>query len=198
MRIAGKFFVGVAAVAGLAMATAASAQTATGTIGVTGNVTTMCAVVTGGSGNAFSGTIALGQLNAANGTILSTLSGSTSGAAAGSQSFRINCNGADASIDMSASRLSTTGATIAGFSKNIDYSTDLVANLASGSSKTFTYTTAAALPSDTIGTLGGRLANAAGNITVKIYALTPENGLTSQLEAGNYGSTITVSITPST
>jgi hypothetical protein len=194
-----RLLVGTAAVAaGLDLAGAASAQSATGSVGVTGAVTTKCAVITGGAGTSFTGTIGLGQLNAANGTIATTFSNSTVTAAAGALTFQINCNGSDAAVDLRATRLSTSGTAVAGYSNNIDYSAALTASLAAGSTKTFTYTTAPTLPADTTGTLGGRLANGTGNITVSIYGLAPENGLTSLLAAGNYASTITVSVTPST
>ena len=154
MRILKHLLAGAAVVAGLSLATAALAVpivggggAVTGSLIVTGTVTTKCAVITGGSGSTFSGTIGLGTLNGANGTILlSTLNTSTVTAAAGSQAFQVNCNGSDATIDLKASRLSTSGSAPTGYSANIDYSAALIAGPgASGSTKTFTYTTASSL-----------------------------------------------------
>lgn len=177
----------------------AHAQSATGTIGVTGTVTLNCVVVTGGSGSAFSGTIALGELDdPTTGYLLGSLSGaSPSGAEI--KSFQVNCNGGHASIDLKATRLSNaSGTALAGYSRNIDYTTDLILTKSDSSTQSFSYTTAPALPADTTGTLGGRMANAAGNVVVQIHNLSAENGATSILEAGSFSSTITVAISPIT
>ena len=193
-----RLLISAAAVAALGFAAPAFAQTATGTINVTGTVTTQCSVVVGGSGNSFAGTISLGTLNAADGTLSALLSGSTSGAAAGSQAFQISCNGSDASVSLNASELSTgTGTAPTGYSRNINYTAEFDGSLAAGGIKAVTYNTTG-LPGPTTSTLGGRLANAPGNVVVKVYGLSAENGATSLLEAGSYASTINVSITPIT
>ena len=189
--------ISAAAIAAFGFAAPAFAQSATGTIAVTGSVNTQCAVITGGSGSSFTGTIALNELDGSDGTLLNTLSGSTAGAAAGSQTFQISCNGSDATVALSASTLSTgTGTAPTGYSRNINYTTEFDGALAAGGTKSVTYTTGAASPSSS--TLGGRLANAPGNVVVKVYGLSAENGATSLLEAGSYTSSISVSITPIT
>lgn len=196
------FALTAAAALGLsAFAGSASAQAVTGSVNVTGSVTASCYVGSVGSptGSTFSGTIPLGELDdTTTGELKSGLSGSTSGTPAGSASFNVVCNGGNANVTLSATQLSTgSGTAPTGYSRNINYSTDLVAALTPSGSKTLTYSTVG-LPAATADTLGGRLANTANDITVKVYNLAAENGASSILEAGSYSSTISVSITPTT
>ena len=193
-----RLLISAAAIAALGLAAPAFAQTATGTITVTGNVTNQCAVVTGGSGTSFSGTIALNELDGSDGTLLSSLNNSSTTSAAGTQTFQISCNGADASISLSAGPLSTgSGTAPSGYSRNINYTAEFDGALAAGGVKSVTYNTTGT-PAATTSTLGGRLANAPANVSIKVYGLNAENGSTSLLEAGSYSSTISVSITPTT
>jgi hypothetical protein len=196
------FAIATAAVLGAAaFAGSASAQAVNGTVDVTGNVTAACYVGTPSTTQAssFSDTMALGEIdNTANGTLLSTLASATPVAAA-IKTFTVTCNGSDATVTLSATRFSTgSGTAPAGYSRNIDYTAELDAALVAGGPKVLTYATAAVLPGATSSTLGARLANTAGDITVKAYSFHAENGALSVLEAGGYGSTITVSITPIT
>lgn len=183
-----------------AFAGAASAQSVSGTVNVTGNVAATCYVGTPGNnaGASFSDTIALSTLNQSDGTLKTTLEGSAPVTGA-TKTFTVTCSGSDATVSLSATRFSTgSGTTPAGYSRNIDYTTELDAALVSGGPKVLTYTTAAALPTATSDTLGARLANTSGDITIKVYSFAAENGASSVLEAGNYASTISVSITPIT
>jgi hypothetical protein len=185
-----------AAVAALGMSTHAFAQSATGTITVTGTVTGSCSVVTGGSGSAFSGTIALGELDdTTTGYLKSALTSATPVTGA-SQNFQINCNSGNPTIDVKATRLSTTGSSSGGYSANIDYTADVTATKAAGGTKLYSYTTAATLPADNNSQLGDRLANAPANIVVAARSFAAENGATSILDAGSWSSTITVVISP--
>ncbi len=168
-----------------AFAGGASAQV-TGTVNVTGSVAAQCYVGLPGSpsGTSFSDTIALGAINQANGT---------------TKTFTVTCTGSDATLALSAGRFSTgSGTAPSGYSRNIDYTAELDAALVAGGPKVLTYTTAAVLPSPTSSTLGARLANTTNDITVKAYSFSAENGVSSILEAGNYASTISISITPIT
>ncbi len=189
------------AVSALALGVAApafAAGTPTGTITITANEPTKCSVITGGTGTTFSGTIALGAINAADGTLLTNLEGNT--APAGQQAtFQIQCNGSDATVTLSSSRFSTSGTAPTGYSTHVDYTTELDAALAVGGPTQFFYTTAAVLPGATSSNLGGRLANnGSNNLTVKVYSFAAENGASSIMAAGNYTSTINISIAPIT
>ncbi|HEY3811684.1 MAG TPA: hypothetical protein VGL66_00540 [Caulobacteraceae bacterium] len=185
-----------AAIAALGMSTHAFAQTATGTITVTGTVTGSCSVVTGGSGNAFGGTIALGELDdTTTGYLQTGLEGATPVSGA-TQSFQINCNSGNPTVALSATRLSTTGSSTGGYSANIDYTADVTAAKAGGGTTLYHYTTAASLPVASSGQLGDRLANTPANIVVDARSFAAENGATSILDAGSWSSTITVVISP--
>jgi adhesin HecA-like repeat protein len=198
----------MAAVVLLAAASPAAADISTGTITnpgsgvlsipVTATVASGCTVITGGSGTSFSDTITFSPLDASDGTLRSDLAASSAVSGA-IKTFQINCSGANATVDLKAGRLINAGGTTeAGYSAKIDFSTDLVITRADATTKTFTYTTQAVLPADTTGSVGQALSNAPGDVVIKVYSLTSENGPTSLLEDGTYNSTITVSITPST
>ncbi|CAN7472137.1 hypothetical protein [Caulobacter sp. LjRoot300] len=185
-----------AALLGLAAAPAAMAQTVTGTVNVTGSVAARCVVITGGSGGSFSGSIPLGELAGTDGTLSTTLAGSTNAAPGGSTQFRVNCNSAAPKVTLSSTRLalSPTATAPTGYANVIDYTAALDASLASGSTQTVSYVTAAALPAATVQALSDSLANAANNLTVKAYALNTASG--ALLMAGNYSSVISITIEP--
>jgi hypothetical protein len=185
-----------AALLGLATTSAAMAQTVTGTVNVTGSVAAKCVVITGGSGGSFSGSIPLGELAGTDGTLSSTLAGSTNASPGGSTQFRVNCNSAAPKVTLSSTRLALTPTATAptGYANVIDYTAALDASLASGSTQTVSYVTAAALPAATVQSLSSSLANTANNLTVKAYALNTASG--ALLMAGNYSSVISITIEP--
>lgn len=185
-----------AALLGLAVAPAVMAQTVTGTVNVTGSVAAKCVVITGGAGGSFSGSIPLGELAGTDGTLSSTLSGSTNAAPAGSTQFRVNCNSVAPKVTISSTRLALTPSASAptGYTGVIDYTAALDASLSSGSTQTVAYVTAAALPAATVQALSSSLANTANNLTVKAYAL--NTGAGDLLMAGNYASVISITIEP--
>jgi hypothetical protein len=185
-----------AALLGLAVAPAVMAQTVTGTVNVTGSVAAKCVVITGGSGSSFSGSIPLGELAGTDGTLATTLSGSTNASPAGSTQFRVNCNSAAPKVTISSTRLSLTPsvAAPAGYTGVIDYTAALDAALSSGSTETVAYVTAAALPAATVQSLSASLANSPNNLTVKAYGL--NTGAGDLLMAGNYASVISITIEP--
>lgn len=185
-----------AALLGLAVAPAVMAQTVTGTVNVTGSVAAKCVVITGGSGSSFSGSIPLGELAGTDGTLATTLSGSTNASPAGSTQFRVNCNSVAPKVTISSTRLALTPTATAptGYANVIDYTAALDASLSSGSTQTVSYVTAAALPAATVQALSSSLANTANNLTVKAYALNTSSG--ALLMAGNYASVISITIEP--
>ena len=185
------------AVASATLAPPAMAQTVSGTVNVTGSVAAKCVVITGGSGGTFSGSIPLGELAQADGTLSTTLSGSTNASPGGSTQFRVNCNTAAPKVTLSSTRLSLTPSAAApsGYTGDIDYTAALDAALSNSTTQTVSYVTAAALPAATVQSLSTSLANSAGNLTVKAYALNTASG--ALLMAGNYQSTISITIEPS-
>jgi hypothetical protein len=171
----------------------------TGTVGVTGTVTTKCVVVSGNtSSGVFGGTITLGELDQSNGTLNTTLSGSSSASPAGNTvQVQINCNSATPKVDLKATRLTDSVAEVGNESSTIDYTAETQLKLAGGGTTLVDYTTAAALPADTVTTLTGPLSNTANDVTVEVFGLTADNGASSVLTAGTYNSTVTVVISPS-
>jgi hypothetical protein len=188
--------VAAATAAASVLAGQTSAQTLNGNVVVTGSVASKCSVVdagTPGAGSDFGGTIALGALDAADGTLKTSLSGSTAGAAVGTTQFRVNCTKTGATVTLDANPLTTAGAATTGYTNSVAYNADLVANLASGGPDTFTNNTANPATS---GTLSGALANAANNLTVKVYGLSTPAGAI--LVAGAYSGNVAVTVTPAT
>jgi hypothetical protein len=183
----------------VAIATPAAAQV-TGTVEVTGTVVGRCSVVQPGGGvgvGTFGGTIALSDLDEADGTLKATLEGTTSMAPAGTPvETRVVCNSANTNISVNAGKLSNNvPLTDAGYSNDIDYTAELEVNTTAGL-RYATYNTLAPVAADHTKQIGRIAAGAANNIKVRAYALAAEGGLTSLLVAGNYTSTITVTINP--
>jgi hypothetical protein len=183
----------------VAVVTPAAAQV-TGTVEVTGTVVGRCSVVQpgGGAGVAtFTGAIPLGNLDEADGTLLTSLEGTTSAAPAGNVvEARIVCNSANTNIHVEAGKLSNLAPADPGYSNDIDYTAELEVATASTGLQTAKYNTLAPVAADHTKTIGRIAAGAANNVKVRAYALAAEGGLTSLLVAGGYASTITVTINP--
>ena len=190
------------AAAGLA-ATPAYAQSVTGTVNVTGTVGGRCSVVAPGGGTevqTFSGAIDLQRLDAADGTLRSTLAASTGASPADSLSVgtRVMCNTANPTVGIIATPLNTGGATLpgAGYSNDINYTAQVKVNTASGVSKTVSYSTLVGGAAATA-QLGERIAGGtANNVAVSVFGLSAKGGATSLLAEGKYTSVVTVTINP--
>ena len=180
----------------VAVATPASAQV-TGTVQVTGNVAARCSVVPAGtSDSTFTGTIPLGALDEADGTLKAGLEGSSSVAPAGTVvSTRVVCNSASATISVGAGTLSTSTAADTGYSNDINYTAELEVNTTSGLQYA-NYNTLTPVAANHTKTVGRLAAGSANNVKVRAYALAAEGGINSLLVAGDYTSTINVTIGP--
>jgi hypothetical protein len=166
-------------------ATPAVAQSASGTVGVTGSVSAKCTAST-----EIAGTIALGELARASGTVDSAFSNASGGL---TRSYTVKCTSATPHIAVDASPLTTTSSGAAGYTGTVHYTATVTANKAGGGSESVAHTTNAAAPAAKA--VGARLANAESNITVGVA-----NGFTGtasdMLEAGNYTAAIKVSVSP--
>jgi hypothetical protein len=193
----------LAAAASAVIGMPAAAQTATGEIGLRGFVANRCGA--GGdtvTGNAFSGTISLGELATTEGTIRNALVSSTSGSPAGTIAFGAGCTGTAATVSISATRFSNPNpvrgdASGVSFANDIDYTAQAAMSLSGGGITTLNYTTAASLPAPSTLAITEPFALVPGNLEVRVFGLMPEGGAQSVLTAGNYSATITVTITPS-
>lgn len=183
------------------LAAPAFAQSVSGTINVTGSVATKCQVIpVVGDGSSFTGLIALGELADSDGTLKDTLQSTTSGSPAGSVQVRVNCSGSTANLSLSSTRLSDNNVATppTGYSDDINYTSRLSVNLATGGPTVLTYDSTS-LPAASTGSTTAPLANAANNVTVSMYNLHAEGGDTDLLVASTlYASTISVLITPVT
>jgi hypothetical protein len=184
-----KKIVALALLATAAIATPAMAQSASGTIQVTGVVPGKCTALT-----PITGTITLNDISTATGTVLSAFSNNAGGL---SRSFTVVCTSANASISVSSDALNNASdaSTGGGYTGRVHYTSTLSANKAGGGAATAVYTTADVLPAATTTPLADRLAVGANNVTVAV-----SNGTTTNsgdvLKAGNYSSTITVTVAP--
>jgi hypothetical protein len=185
----------VGALFAVLVAVPAAPQTTTGQVAVRGFVAPRCGTASGDA--SFNGTINLGELTQANGTLSAALSGSSANGPAGVASFIIGCTGGSSTVTLGATRLSNPVAPhIQTSSNDIDYTAQVRIALAEGGFATVDYTTAAALPSPTVAPIASTFAYVSDNFEVRVFALTPENGASSLLVAGNYDSTITITVSP--
>lgn len=184
-----KKFAALALLATAAIATPAMAQSASGTIQVTGTVPGKCTAIT-----PITGTITLNDISTSTGTVLSSFSNQTGGL---SRSFTVVCTSANASISVSSDALNnaTDSSTGGGYTGRVHYTSTLSANKAGGGTATAVYTTADVLPAATTTALADRLAVGANNVTVAV-----SNGTTTNsgdvLKAGSYSSTIAITVAP--
>ena len=179
-----------------ALAGPAMAQSVSGQVNVHGFVAPRCGVTFSGD-STFSGTINLGELAQANGTMLSGLAASSTSSPAGLASYLIGCSGATFNVTLSATRLVNPLAVgLPPASAIIDYTTEIKIALSAGGFATIGYTTALALPAPTTQLVNSFVSPVPGNFEVRVYGLMPDNGISSVLIAGNYDSVITVLVTP--
>jgi len=189
-----------AALAVVGLTSAASAATLeTGKIVLNGNVPAQCSVVNAGAPPAgdFGDTINLGVLSDANGHLKSGLTGGSN--QIGTETFEVNCTGANNTVTLLASPLATSAPAPAGYANTINYTAESDFAVAGGSPpasspvKLIQASTVATPLSQGLGP-GVRLANPGNNITISAYSFNTANTLTDVLVAGAYSGTITVTI----
>jgi hypothetical protein len=198
-----KSFAATALILAALAATPAAAQSVNGTVNVTGTVGGRCSIVQPGGGaevQTFTGAIDLKRLDAADGTLRSTLVGSSAATPADNLNVatRVVCTSANPTVGISATRLNTGGATDPGlgYSNDINYTAQIKVNTASGGTKAVSYSTLAGGAAATA-QLGERIAAGNNNnVEVSVFGLNAEGGATSLLAEGQYTSTVTVFINP--
>ncbi|MBT2133027.1 hypothetical protein KK137_01665 [Croceibacterium sp. LX-88] len=166
--------------------TPAMAQSASGTVVVNGTVAAKCSAT-----DPISGTINLGELAKADGTVDKAFAGATNGL---SRNFTVRCNGTNPNLSVEARSLVNTAATNSpnGYTNTVDYSAKLAAKGAKG---TTTAITDLSLNSGaTTGRIGDRLAAEANNVTLTILDGITSNS-TAILEAGSYTGSVDIIIT---
>jgi hypothetical protein len=182
-------------------ATPALAQSVAGTVNVTGTVAGRCSIIESSvEKQTFTGSIDLGRLDTANGTLIPTLTSSstTTPAAGKTVAARVVCNSANPTIGVSATKLaiSAGGTPSAGYANVIDYVAALRVKTALNTTAEVKFDTL----TDTLektAKLGGRVAGGAdNNVEVNVSSLRTVGGATNILNEGNYASIVSLSITP--
>jgi hypothetical protein len=184
-------------------ATPAFAQQVTGTVNVTGTVAGRCSVIEAGAEKTtFTGNIDLGRLDAADGTLRSELTSSTSVSPADAKKVtaRVVCTSANPTIGVSATKLAIAngGDAGAGYANVIDYVAALRVKTASST------TPLAEVKYDTLADtapvtakLGARIAGGSdNNVEVNVSNLRTKGGSANVLNEGTYNSVVSLSITP--
>jgi hypothetical protein len=158
----------LAAASALAIATPAAAQSVTGVVNITGNVDSKCIVATPGAptgGASFGGTVALGNLAQADGTMATDLATRFNSTAATNLNYKVVCTSAKTSVAVDADPIvAATGLAQAGYANRIDYKASVAVTLVGGAGTPVENDSAAvATPAFTY---NDRLAAAATNISV--------------------------------
>lgn len=181
----------IALAASAAIATPAAAQTVTGTINITGSVAPKCLVVPG-NGSTFGGTVAMGELAQANGTLKPTATLETTFAAAGAAvlTAQVVCTSANPEVSVTSEPLANVAVADAGYDNSIDYTADVTFSRVGPA--TTVVSDPSAVAAATTATLASRLTGTGTNVSVASSGWTASGILVS----GNYTGKITILIAP--
>lgn len=187
------------------LATPAAAQV-TGTVDVTGTVSNRCSVVLpgGASSATFTGTIALGALDDADGTLRDNLQSSASGTPADNLHVltRVVCNTAAPVVTISATAMQQGGTLdgTTGYSDTINYTAQVGVTDTASVVQYRRYATLTGLPpagSVATGAMTLPISAAPGNnVDVSVFNMHAEGADTNILAAGSYLGVVTVTINP--
>ena len=189
-----------AALAFSAIAGAASAADAIGTITLNGHVGSACTVIQGGSGTTFGATFDLGELtDGSTGHLRADIKAGTpiSGL---TFNFTLVCSGANEGVSVRSTALTNAATAPGGYSNAVDFTGNahflLVTQPSSASTlDVANLTTAAAATTSAFGA-AKFLQNVNNNVVVSAYSFATHGG-DNLLVAGSYAGSIVVDITPS-
>jgi hypothetical protein len=173
--------------AAAALASAPALADASGTVVVNGTVAAKCTATA-----PINGTISLGELAKADGTVDPAFAGATNGL---SRSFTVRCNGTNPNMSVEARSLVNAAAADSpnGYTNTVGYTAKLAAKGAKGG--TTSISDLSLNSGATTGRIGDRLAAEANNVT-----LTISDGITTSstaiLEAGSYTGSVDIVISP--
>ena len=182
-----------------AIAGAASAADAVGTITLNGHVGSACTVIQGGSGTTFGATFDLGELtDGSTGHLRSDIK-------AGSPisgltfNFTLVCSGANEGVSVRSTALTNAATAPTGYSNAVDFTGNahflLVSSGGASTLDVANLTTAAAATTNSFGA-SNFLQNVNNNVVVSAYSFAAHGG-DNLLVAGSYAGSIVVDITPS-
>lgn len=179
----------------IAMAAPAAAQTVTGTINITGSVANKCTVLPG-SDSTFGGTVGLGELAQADGTMATDLATRFNAAGNAAQlNFRVVCNTATPTVAVTATPLTTAGTPPTGYSSRVDYAAHVAVSLTTGGPQTFSNDSRSGATSGPTATTSRIANNGGNNIAVTADTFGTPNA-TDLLTAGSYTGNISIVIAP--
>lgn len=188
----------LAAASALAIASPAAAQSVTGIVNITGNVDSKCIVVDAGAntgGGSFGGTVALGNLAQADGTMATDLATRFNSTAATNLNYKIVCTSANTSVAVDSDPIvAATGLAQAGYANRIDYKATVAVTLVGGPGTPVENDSAAAATAAV--NQGGRLAATGTNISVSASNFRTANATDILVADPVYTGKITIVVSP--
>jgi len=189
----------LASASALVMATPAAAQSVTGVVNITGNVDSKCIVATAGSPTGpatFSGTVALGNLAQADGTLATDLATRFNAAGNNTQlQYKIICTSANTNVSVDADPiLAATGVAQAGYANRVDYNAHVAVTLVGGAGAPLANDSSAAAA--TTVNYPDRLAVATTNIAVTADTFRTANITDVLVADSSYAGKITIVVSP--
>ena len=176
-----------ALIIGSTFAAAPAFAQASGSVDVTGTVSARCSAVT-----PLNGSITLGELAKADGTIDAAFSGNTGGL---SRNFTVKCNGANPKVSVEAKALVNAAATTTapGYTNTVHYTATVVALGAKGGSTSIADQSLS--NGATSAQTGDRLAAVTNNVALTVGAGATTEA-TAILDAGTYAGKVEITIAP--
>ncbi|HET9638397.1 MAG TPA: hypothetical protein VFP12_04245 [Allosphingosinicella sp.] len=188
----------LAAASALAIASPAAAQSVTGIVNITGNVDSKCIVADAGAntgGGSFGGTVALGNLAQADGTMATDLATRFNSTGATNLNYKIVCTSANTSVAVDADPIvAATGLAQAGYANRIDYKATVAVTLVGGPGTPVENDSAAAATAAV--NQGGRLAATSTNISVSASNFRTANATDILVADPSYTGKITIVVSP--
>lgn len=190
----------LAAASALAFASPASAQSVTGVVNITGNVDSKCIVVNAGAPTGpatFGGTVALGNLAQADGTMATDLATRFNAVGNNGQlQYKVVCTSAKTNVSVDSDPIvAATAVAQTGYANRIDYTASVAVTLVGGAGTPVASDSADA--SATATTYNDRLAANNPNIVVTASNFRTAN-VSDILLADSYAGKITIVISPAT
>ena len=182
--------------ASTAIASPAMAQSASGTVNITGNVQPKCLVVTSGGAatDQFTANVNLGNLAAADGTLATDLSSRFSANGGSQLQARVVCTSAAPTIAVDADPIvADTATAVAGYADTINY--DAIVALTTVGANNGPFVNDSADPAGAAVLIGSRMANAATNVSITANDFRTA-APTDLLVADTYTGKITIEIAP--
>jgi hypothetical protein len=179
-------------IAAIALAASANATPiVTGTVNITGTVTSSCSVALPAIDGGLWGTIGLGELDGPGGTLNPALTGG--GAQGNTVTVSVVCNSANPKVTLTATKLVDGASAPAGYTSSIDYTAHIDLDTTTPATFGANYPTATGVQSPAApAAIGAPLTTTAGNVRVSVHSL----AATGVLTAGSYTAAISITISP--